>query len=272
MISFEQTTELTTRNTVEELVRVWNDSANKIRQAFAMIGEAEDNLKAHFGDICDWYNKIDPRDPNETINKLERRAWGKITERLKLRTVLSKRRIEELNKQLETGEGLPPLTVENLQAMLESNMQNLEKFAEEKVQEVYQYLRPERSRLVTNQRSVAAGIGKKVILSFAVENWGTSGWHVNHYCQDDLRAVDQVFHLLDGKQPPDDYYGELSTELLKQTKETRSPYFETKYFKGRCCANRNLHLEFKRPDLVRLFNLVAGGMRLTDARSTNSKS
>jgi hypothetical protein len=37
---------------------------------------------------------------------------------------------------------------------------------------------------------------------------------------------------------------------------------EIEYFKFRCFANRNLHLEFKRLDLVAKLNAVAGGMRL----------
>ena len=37
---------------------------------------------------------------------------------------------------------------------------------------------------------------------------------------------------------------------------------ETEYFRFRCFRNRNLHLEFKRLDLVAKLNAVAGGMRL----------
>ena|SRR5439155_23407886 len=37
---------------------------------------------------------------------------------------------------------------------------------------------------------------------------------------------------------------------------------ETDYFRFKCFRNRNLHLEFKRLDLVAKLNAVAGGMRL----------
>jgi hypothetical protein len=41
---------------------------------------------------------------------------------------------------------------------------------------------------------------------------------------------------------------------------------ETDYFRFKCYRNRNLHLEFKRPDLVERLNQMAGGMRLRDKR------
>jgi hypothetical protein len=37
---------------------------------------------------------------------------------------------------------------------------------------------------------------------------------------------------------------------------------ETEYFRFKCCRNHNLHLEFKRLDLVEKLNAIAGGMRL----------
>ena len=78
-------------------------------------------------------------------------------------------------------------------------------------------------------------------------------------------ALDQVFHLLDGKrQNHESYSGELCDAILAQTGSGKND-FATTYFKGRCFANGNLHLEFTRMDLVGRFNVIAGGARLQNA-------
>ena len=41
--------------------------------------------------------------------------------------------------------------------------------------------------------------------------------------------------------------------------------FETPYFKGRVFSNGNMHLEFKRRDLLKRLNQIAGGRRLRKA-------
>jgi hypothetical protein len=41
---------------------------------------------------------------------------------------------------------------------------------------------------------------------------------------------------------------------------------ETEYFKFKCFKNQNLHVEFKRLDLVARLNAVAGGARLREAK------
>jgi len=70
-----------------------------------------------------------------------------------------------------------------------------------------------------------------------------------------LRALDRVFCLLDGKGVPEGY----SSPLIDAIETSQDGYGETEYFCFRACKNRNLHLEFKRPDLVEQFNRVAGG-------------
>lgn len=41
---------------------------------------------------------------------------------------------------------------------------------------------------------------------------------------------------------------------------------ETEYFRFKCYHNGNLHLEFKRPDLVQKINAIVGGLTLKGAQ------
>lgn len=43
---------------------------------------------------------------------------------------------------------------------------------------------------------------------------------------------------------------------------------ETDLFAFRCCANGNLHLRFRRLDLLARFNQIAGGRRLRPQKTT----
>lgn len=273
----EESNEIAIRSSVAELVAAWDQSAADISAGFKLIHDAQEQLRKLFAgrsyacfDVRNRSREINFEDPTESLNTLSRQVWRALTDRLELRKVLSLQRIKELDQQLETGKDLPPLTLDNVNAMLASNFDNLEKFAEEKIHEVYSYLRPEHSCLKTNEKSCAAGIGSKVILGWVVErSYSGRGFQINYHRRDNLRAIDQVFHLLDGQNPPNDHDGELATAIQQQTREGKT-IVETKYFRAKCCMNHNLHLEFKRADLVRLFNLVAGGMRLTAAKASTT--
>lgn len=267
------TTDLAQHSTITQLVGVYQQAEADIRAALASITNAQEQLN-HFFDGRGYGFSIarssyDLPEPDDAIARLHKATWRAIVERLELRKMLSLARIKDLDRQLETGTDLPPITFENILAMLESNLQNADAYLEEKVREIYEWLRPDGYALreyKTNQESQRHGIGRKVILTWNTvrANYSGRGYQVNYDRHDHLRALDQVFHMLDGKPAfQTSYRGELCDAIETQTREGGN-LFETDYFRGRCFQNGNLHLELKRADLVERFNLVAGGMRLQD--------
>ena len=78
--------------------------------------------------------------------------------------------------------------------------------------------------------------------------------------RDVLRAMDNVFHLLDGQGTVKTTEGPLVDAINACPVDVGEG--ETVYFRFKCYRNRNLHLEFKRMDLVQKLNAVAGGERL----------
>ena len=81
---------------------------------------------------------------------------------------------------------------------------------------------------------------------------------MGHHREQNIRAIDNVFHALDGNGTIKTHGGPL-IDAIETAKDGTG---ETQYFKFRCFRNRNLHLEFKRLDVVAKLNAVAGGMRL----------
>ena len=80
---------------------------------------------------------------------------------------------------------------------------------------------------------------------------------------DELMAIDKVFHLLDGQGIPEGYEGPL-IDALQTAGDGKG---ETNYFVFQCYQNTNIHLTFKRLDLVKLLNQVAGGGALKSGKN-----
>src|SRR5438874_1707477 len=195
-------TEIIPRTTLTMLVAAWRESEAEIRQAFGLLVSAEKRLKETFKPDSYLFDlsRTDNRyrryeDPDELLKELKKDVWRVLIDRMELRRILSVKRNEELNKQIKTGKDLPDIDEAQILAMLEGTLANTGTFIEEAVREVFEFLRPHNSRYKTNTEFE---IGKRVILSWAVERKWDGGFHVNSYREQILRAVDNVFHALNG--------------------------------------------------------------------------
>lgn len=169
---------------------------------------------------------------------------------------MSKKRLEETDKNLTKGE-LADVTIPNIIDFLTLLQGNTALLAEEVVKEAFEILRPWRKTHKTNH---LYEIGKKVILTGQLQNRYNGGFSISHYRQNDLTTLDKAFSLLDGKGIVDGYNSPLADAINTTTAEVT--HGETEYFKFKCYLNSNLHLEFKRMDLVKEINRIAGGGNL----------
>ena len=255
------------RTTLTEMVSVYRQCETDIRHAYSLLVSAEQRLKQVFNPDSHLFsldrNQYRHYDrPDETMAEIKKDAWRALIDRLELRRVLSVKRAEELDRQLRTGEGLPELTEQTIIAMLEGTLSQVNTFIEEAVQEVFEFLRPPGSRYKTNTEYE---VGKRAILSWALNERRSGGkWSVSHHYHQKLTALDNVFHRLDGCGTVKTHRGPLVDAIEACGSDGKG---QTQYFKFLCFHNRNLHLEFKRMDLVSRLNAVAGGKRLKDQPS-----
>jgi len=264
------TEELIPRITLVEMVAAWEQSCADIRQAFAILVCAEKRLKDVFKSDSYKFNlNRDSREyrsydePERLFKELKKDAWKSLLDRMEIRRLLSVKRCNELDKQLETGEGLPDIEVTLIMDMLGGLAGQLDGYMEEAVKEVFEFLRPHNNDYKTNSQFE---VGKRVILGYCIErNWSGGGFHLSYSGrQNEIRALDNIFHLLDGNGIAPTHHGPLA-DAIEASTDGRA---ETKYFRAKCYANRNLHLEFLRMDLVAKLNAVAGGARLRGERKT----
>jgi hypothetical protein len=97
-------------------------------------------------------------------------------------------------------------------------------------------------------------------------SWG-SGWSTYGNGREKLSDLDRVFHVLDGKKPPEDSNAAdvISRAYGQKQHVVDTPYFSARLFPG----NKNIHLTFKRLDLVdRANDIIAkhAGRALPDDR------
>lgn len=257
--------------TIDHLVVVWEQATDRIRAGAAAFAEAEQALVTAFMpsgrsfdvDSTVRYHKATVTKPDEIINEFSKVVWRCLVERLQIKQLCSPRRADELEKALDAGK-LGPVTRDNLTTVLAGFVQNIGDFMQEAVVDLFDRLRPRKSwrGLKTNdpERNDYV-IGRKVILHCAVGGYGRN-WDAScsYRRSDDLRAMDNVFHLLDGKGPVKEHYGPLITAInaLHKTETVT----ETDYFRVKCYHNNNLHIEFKRLDLLAELNRRGGGANL----------
>jgi hypothetical protein len=262
-------TALVERSTVNQLVENYNEALKDITEAYKLLHGAKARLNSAFSLGVQYYSfDVLPQgysrgatltaDSLEMVIKaLKLQAWRIIMERLELRKLLSIARRKELDEQLKDGEGLPDITIQNVWGLFESAVSNVDKYMEEAVLEVFEFLRPRMSKMKTNTEFE---IGKRVVLERFVEmTYNAQGFRPKYSYSAQLTALDNAFLRLDGQGVVDTYHGDTINAIQAAD---AGGWCKTAYFQLRCCKNGNLHIEFLRPDLVAKLNTIAGGARL----------
>jgi hypothetical protein len=260
------------RSTITALVGVYQQATEDIATAYAMLAAAKTRLRATFKDTLDVVRRnshgdVSPAEVEMVLAEIKRSAWTGLVDRMEIRKLLSIKRREDLDRQLsgdsrnryEKIPELPELTEVNILAMFKDSMAKASDYANEAVYEVFDWLRPQGGRTADLKTNHKWRVGKKVIIGYAVEHgYGRCAFRPTHHYEKNLIALDNVMHMLDGQGCLKGYYGPLC-EAIKDSPDGTG---ETEYFKFKCCKNKNLHIEFKRPDLVAKINKTAGGNRL----------
>jgi len=253
------TTDLATRKTVEQLVREWNLAMHELKTGLAAIERAQEHLKAFDTsgssyDLQAFTHHEHGLDFDRKQKRMKAAAWRYLVDRIELKKLASIARAKEIDKQLhDRPDTLPDITMDNIFGWLESMGDQARQFLEEAVVEVYRTLRP--SSWNRHKTNSAFRVGRKVILTNRVRPGYHSGkFGINYYYQDELRALDNVFHMLAGEGLSAYRNG----DLCRAIEDAPGGIGETEFFKFKCFGNGNLHLEFKRMDLVEQLNAIGG--------------
>jgi len=249
------------RQTAAQMVATYEAACSKMEAAYNELAEAQSMLEVMFGENSCVYTierniHWDYKRPGEYLKETKRRvrkaAWRRVVQITEVDKLMSEKRRDQFNKALE-DDALPELTIDAIYDQIQAFSQNAEALREEMVKEVYAFLRPH-SAYVTNS---PFSVGKQVIITNMVEHTYDGRFHVTYYSKgQNLIQLDRLFHVLDGKGAPGGYVSELTDGI---NMSGHDGYAETEYFKVKCYHNGNIHITFKRLDLVAVLNQIAGG-------------
>lgn len=280
---------LVVHSTVEELVGAYEQARDKIVLAYATLESAKEVFEASYltrqGALGERFKleasryrheEIDT-DPEHALLCLRRSAWRVIVERLELRRVMSISAWEKLQKQINSGDGkdVPELSLETVHGFVRQSARDLPRYLEESVREVYDWLRPRAHSVERYRTNKRFEIGPKVVLERTVDT-GWTGHYRLHYgygwgASESQRmiALENVFHALDGRgQRAESHQSDLEQAICACP--VGQGVGETELFSFRCYRNGNLHLTFKRLDLLKRLNEIAGGKNFRSSESVGS--
>lgn len=253
------------RRTATHMAREFSEATSEIARLVGELRIQTERLDAAFRK--DSYSRFgldlyysghrynaDAEGATEIVKQMERRAWHILVDELGVKNVMSIAKRKAFDAQLESGD-LPPVCEATIVAILLGFTEQAKDFATEAAREVFDLLRPRRGDYATNN---VFRVGRRVILTNRVERkYGIgSGWRIAHHYEQEMTALDGVFHLLDGRGVMRANKGPLVAAVDAADASGKG---ETTYFRFRCFKNRNLHIEFLRPDLVKQLNGLAVG-------------
>ena len=256
--------------TASRMAEVYRTQTQRLRAAMLEVQEACDNIAAvmvgeagrdyYFRVTCQHRGQTADRDTIEKQMKVA--AWRSIIDHVGIKKLMSSKRREELDAALDerrantNADNFPDISEETIIGVLQGYASSADDLLSESIREEYDYFKPQlRSDYKTNQKSVDnAKLERKIIKEYAVQRWSKC-WSVSHYVEPHLIALDNIFHLLDGKGTVKGYRGPL-IDAIGGCGDAGAG--STDYFEFRCFKNRNLHLTFKRLDLLEKFNAICG--------------
>ena len=181
---------------------------------------------------------------------LDRSVWSFVIDFSQLEQVMDKKAREELRQSLMSDP--PEATEDNIRATIETLMGQADMMFRRGVAECF-------SNLDRRFKSHDGWkIGSRIILDNAINDSGSWSYYRNH--QDTIADIERVFHLLDDRQVPANYASlAWSVERERGRRWCRwTGMVETEFFRVRIFLNGNVHIWFKRDDLLAKVNKVLG--------------
>ena len=251
---------IVTRATIDEIVGFRNLAVEKFQVAMDAIDEALETAAKAAGGTTFYIDRSMAEKAFSTYDRgheqfltymrqqTDRAIWSHLIKGYGFEKLMDRQASQEFRDQLEKEP--PEVTVERAEATLGHLMMSADSIFRRGVANAF-------SGLDRRFRSHDGfKIGDRVVLESAIDDYG--GW--NHWSRKDetLRDIERAFHELDGKEMPERYAGIIGLfddeRRRKATLSRVACEVEDEYFRLKAFKNGNIHLWFKRDDLLRKVN------------------
>ena len=253
----EDSTDIVKRNTVAEMVRAYQLAEKEVKAGYRLIFRA--NQRSAGGVHTELRYKDEKDVIADCLLEMKREVWKGIIDKLNVRQMMSTVKANELDAQLYGQDSrnwkhdgsikeLPEVTEENIWQTIKGLMDNLGNFQTEAIQEAFDTIR----RNSEGYKSTEEGfkVGEKSVLTLMTEANYSGGLRIRYNSEQRARVIENAFRLLDGKGPAQSNKAEICEKLQAGSEG------ETEYYRFRAFKNGNLHVWFKRMDLVKKLNEI----------------
>lgn len=258
--------DLITRPTLVSLVERHDEAVTLMRQGLNNLFQAQQIMLGTLGEHSSIFEDSSfrayyLRSPecvaqitDETQAYIRGCFWNFTQRQAGLRDLMSREDRAALDRQVK-DHNTPPFTLPNIITTLQGLAEDVDEIFLRAVRACFDHYRPRchNRKHVTNKTD---RIDPKVIETCCVESYS-----INTYSEDFLADLCRVFHGLDGKTAaqrgnPSHLVTAINTALRENRRECETPYFACKWYK-----NGNLHITFKRKDVLASFNRIGAGGR-----------
>lgn len=250
--------QLITRASIVEIARHRDATlaafeAARQAEAFAQekMQEAHNLLKVAAPFAAGLFSTRDIKDITDR-HYIDGRVWDSVIHSTALNHLMDKKAKDEFRQQLMTD--APEFTEGNAYATIEQFAAEAGMIFRRGIAEMF-------SNLDRRFRSHSGWkIGSRVILSGAFDVYGHWNYYRDH--RSTLQDIERTFLLLDGRKPVSDYAGVVGEiDRVRMTdgfRNARQTEVESEFYTVRIFKNGNVHLWFRRDDLVTLANKMIG--------------
>lgn len=249
------------KDSLDDLLRHRTRALDIFRQALVLLAEAETEARAaapfepYAGMV---YKTLDrslyglTHSANETTGwlpnmmaaaekNLDFWAWTSLQRISGLRNLMDQKATEDFKRQL--NEHAPAFTIENIKSTYMMLAADAPLIFERGVLAVFR-----RMSNGWHKTNSSFRVNPRAILTNMIRGRGRFGGFGYYGQREEIQDIDRVFHVLDGKAPPETSN---AADVIEAALKRDELMVETVYFSVRMFpVNGNLHLKFKRLDLV----------------------
>jgi hypothetical protein len=194
---------------------------------------------------------------------MKQHTWRKIVASLNIKGMMGIEDAKKLDAQLYQKQTriladdkilpLPEISTDNILQVIHGMIKSLPEMQAKAIKEAWDFVRWSSEGYKSTDECFS--IGQKAVLTYSVERFSQS-FHLTYNKEQSFMLLENAFRLLDGKGPVQTHRPEIVGALANAGADGTG---ETEWMKFKAYKNGNLHVWFKRMDLVSEFNRIASG-------------
>jgi hypothetical protein len=193
------------------------------------------------------YNAVPSLNPGDFIIDLDKRMWLRAFDKTNFMQIMDRKAKKEFHEQVDKKP--PEFTLANVQTTFLSLMQDADVMFARGIVNVFRHL----SSTHKTNTNEPFKINRRAVMTCMTSPAFRGGIEIRTYYGrgEELNDIDRVFKLLDGKK-----LTQRELEFAINEKFSKMELYEDDYYRIRGFKNGNIHIEFKRQDLLDKANRI----------------